>query len=244
MPPAMNWFPAFNVKGGSGVGPLFFHMLPWVDQQNLYAQSRRVSSSPHLDYYDYQVGVCINQLPLFDCPGDPTLPSVGGARGAVPYAASSYAANFLVFGNVNAAFRYVDPSGKPSLVRSFPDGTSRTILIGEKYAVCSITADRNIGGKAREGGSHFAYWGNDAYAPFFALYDPKWTDADAIGAASLFQVRPSPAAGACSPSRASTGHSSGMNAGMADGSVQTLSQGISGAVWWALVTPAGGEVQE
>jgi prepilin-type N-terminal cleavage/methylation domain-containing protein len=39
MPPAMNWFPAFNVKGGSGVGPLFFHMLPWVDQQNLYAQS-------------------------------------------------------------------------------------------------------------------------------------------------------------------------------------------------------------
>jgi hypothetical protein len=33
-----------------------------------------------------------------------------------------------------------------------------------------------------------------------------------------------------------------MVAGMADGSVRTLAPGMSGATWWAAVTPSGAEV--
>ncbi len=32
-----------------------------------------------------------------------------------------------------------------------------------------------------------------------------------------------------------------MNVCMADGSVRALAEGMDGKVWWALVTPAGGE---
>jgi hypothetical protein len=34
-----------------------------------------------------------------------------------------------------------------------------------------------------------------------------------------------------------------MVAGLADGSVRVLAAEMSGDVWWAAVTPAGGEVQ-
>jgi hypothetical protein len=33
-----------------------------------------------------------------------------------------------------------------------------------------------------------------------------------------------------------------MQVGLADGSVRTLSQGMSAATWWAGCTPSGGEV--
>jgi type II secretory pathway pseudopilin PulG len=44
----------------------------------------------------------------------------------------------------------------------------------------------------------------------------------------------------CDPRRPSTAHN-GIIAGMADGSVRSVSKDISGVTWWALVTPDGGE---
>jgi prepilin-type processing-associated H-X9-DG protein len=40
---------------------------------------------------------------------------------------------------------------------------------------------------------------------------------------------------------ASSAHTSGMNAGFADGSIRFLTQGMDPNVWWAICTPAGGE---
>jgi hypothetical protein len=65
---------------------------------------------------------------------------------------------------------------------------------------------------------------------------------DAIGPGSKFQVRPTPFEGNCDPTRAATAHPGGILVGLADGSVRTLAPGISGATWWAAVTPSGGEV--
>jgi prepilin-type processing-associated H-X9-DG protein len=56
----------------------------------------------------------------------------------------------------------------------------------------------------------------------------------------MFQVQP--AEGNCDPTRASTPHPGGIQVGMADGSVRPLSPSIDGEIWWALVTPRGGEV--
>jgi prepilin-type processing-associated H-X9-DG protein len=67
---------------------------------------------------------------------------------------------------------------------------------------------------------------------------------NAIGPGSIFQVQPSPFEGNCDPTRAATAHPGGMVVGMADGSVRSLAAGMSGDVWWAAVTPAGGEVLE
>ncbi len=63
-----------------------------------------------------------------------------------------------------------------------------------------------------------------------------------IGPGSKFQVQPSPFLGNCDPTRAATAHASGIQVGLADGSVRTLAASMSGATWWAAVTPSEGEV--
>jgi len=243
MPSAWNWFPAINAEGGgAGIGPLFFHLLPFIEEQNLYESSRHQKRSPAQNYFDYGRNVNVRQVPLFNCPLDPTLPTEGGAPEVTPFAASSYAANFLVFGQVDRNFTYVDPFAYPQLELSFADGTSNTILFAEKYAVVRGN------GTLSAGGCHWDYWGKNVYAPFFALYDPKWTDQNAVGPVrkpagdtrdSRFQLRPP--IGSVNASLCATAHSGGMNVCIADGSVRTLAAGMDKYVWWSLVTPAGGD---
>ena len=64
-----------------------------------------------------------------------------------------------------------------------------------------------------------------------------------IGPESIFQVQPEPFLGNCDPTRASTAHASGMQVGLADGSVRTLAPSMSGDIWWAALTPKGDEMQ-
>jgi hypothetical protein len=66
--------------------------------------------------------------------------------------------------------------------------------------------------------------------------------ADTIGPTSIFQVQPTPFLGNCDPTRASTSHTGGIVVCMVDGSVRTLGPNMSGATWWAALTPSGGEV--
>jgi hypothetical protein len=64
-----------------------------------------------------------------------------------------------------------------------------------------------------------------------------------IGPGSKPLFSPNPYIGAvsqCDPRLASTAHNA-MQVGMADGSVRGVSSGVSGATWWAAVTPNGGE---
>jgi prepilin-type processing-associated H-X9-DG protein len=254
MPPAWDWFPGLNISGGSaGIGPLFFHLLPFIEQENLYKSSRFTTASPPQDYFDfgYNKELQQRQLPLYNCPLDPTLPDRAGAPGVAPIAGSSYAGNFLVFGKVDAAAVAVSPFGRPDLARSFPDGTSTTLLLGEKYAVVGVEPAPGGQGQVSRGGCHWDYWGQNSYAAFFALYDPKWTAPDSVGPVpavpndprdSRPQVRPDPNAPATNPGRCSTGHAGGMNAAWADGSVRPVAPSVESRAWWALVTPAGGEV--
>jgi len=260
MPPAFGFYPGNSIYGGgTGLGTVFFHLLPHVQQQGLYQQARfQTTGSRPQNFFFYNAnGVHETQVPLFNCPADPTL--TAGIDPITRYAPSSYAANYLVFGTVNAAFANRNAKGKPRLAGSFPDGTSQTILFGEKYAVAWIrTAPGSPptslpGGKGRKGGCHWAYFQADCHNPFFGYFEPGRnkrpapTDTNAVGPANAtdprdgrFQVQPN-AAGGCNPCLPATGHSA-MNACMADGSVRSLTSSIDRLTWWALVTPAGGEV--
>jgi prepilin-type N-terminal cleavage/methylation domain-containing protein len=61
------------------------------------------------------------------------------------------------------------------------------------------------------------------------------------GSKPLFQPQPyTGPASVCDPRVVSTGHVA-MQAGLADGSVRSITSGVSGATWWAAVTPSGGE---
>ena len=261
LPPAQGWFPGVGPAPGAGWGGVFFHLLPYVEQNNLYQSAVATGPNPmgenpgpNQPYCSGTAGVGTpafvgaRSLKGFICPSDPTVP--GGTYTDVinnpPYqwAPSSYAGNLLVFGVIPYPIQQSNPvtswQGASSISTSFPDGTSQTILFAERYAVCVSNPLGLQRANLWDGWLYPAYLnggiGHD-YLPYFAI---PTTNGSPIGPASIFQVQPRQ--GNCDPSRASSAHTGGMNVGLADGSVRFLSTGISPTTWWSAVTPNGGEV--
>ena len=170
-------------------------------------------------------------VPGYVCPSDSSSSREEGRWGWAP---DSYATNFQIFGNAATAPGGINacttPSGMAGWeghkgIRDITDGTSNTLVSAEKFSQCNSPA----------GGGMWARWDYaDAWQPMFA----GWT----VGAASMFQSNPQPFNTAvCVPQVAQTPHTGAMNAGLADGSVRTLSSNMSSAVWWSICTPQGAE---
>jgi prepilin-type N-terminal cleavage/methylation domain-containing protein len=240
-----------------GWGNPFFHSLAYIEQGNLYQRS--VVNTPFRHFsatYNYNVATdatATTQVKTFRCPSDPsagdgtiTNPSVGIVQ---PFAVSTYAFNFQVFAAGSSTFQFHQQTDYPDGFRgiatmpaTFSDGTSNTILYAEKYARCLTSSGSPIFGPGTERGCLWAWWHTGfVYYPRFAWQ--TWWGTGA-GPNSRFQVKPFPFTGSasrCDGARASTPHDV-MNVALGDGSVRVLGGDISGNVWWALCTPAGGEV--
>jgi hypothetical protein len=248
LPPGVGYYP----PAGRGVfGTYHFHLLPYIEQDNLF-QSALGSVpfpppvGPTTVYYPGNNNVYSQRVAVFLCPSDPSAGADGVVTiNGVKFGASCYAPNAMV----------IAPNGPQGQARlaDILDGTSNTILHAEKYARCSNTT---MAPAFQDGGTAWAY----CAAPFFPWLPPPMTlpakafqggfcisalagrgAPDAIGPGSRFQVQPSPFEGSCDPTRAATAHSGGIQVGLADGSVRTLSATMSGTPWWAAVTPSGGE---
>jgi Protein of unknown function (DUF1559) len=224
----------------------FYHLLPYLEQQNLHAYSLDTDGRYSITgryRLDGRPPAGCTSVKTYVCPSDPTVGADGLLGGF--WGAGCYGANFQVFGlpsagdNVNR-----NMLGRSRFESSFGDGTSSTILFGEKMASCP-------GGY---GVNSACVWGQVAaftfQMPLFAYGTPTGTGFNSlgfagrgpgvVGPASKFQVRPTPAQ--CNPHLAQTSHTSGMSVALADGSVRTLSASLDGNLWWALCTPAGGEI--
>jgi prepilin-type N-terminal cleavage/methylation domain-containing protein len=181
------------------------------------------------------------------------------------YGSCSYGCNYLVFGNIYAGSNYYSaanpdgfvifgtltgiPGNLPRIPATIPDGTSNTILFGEKFAVCQWFKGHNVttplpGGNLWSGGGDpsapesgfgvLEFGDNTAqWAPAIAMETP-WSDG------TKFQVNPLPLQ--CDVAYGQTGHTSGMVIALADGSTRTLAPSISALTWYALCTPDGGEI--
>ena len=250
LPPSFGFLPRADLyNGNAALGPLFYHLLPYVEQQSLYQKSRhQPPSSPQQDFFFYHGNDVHRRLiPVYVCPSDPTVPG-DGINPLRSAAVSSYAGNHIVFGEVDKEYRHVYAHGKGRLPSTFADGTSQTILFAEKYAVASISAEDHSGGESYEGGCHWSYFQADCYNALFAFYHPDSTDTNSVGPLHAgdkrdgrFQIRPAPQK--CNPCLPASAHAT-MNACFADGSVRSLAAGLSRRVWWAYVTPAGNEHAE
>ena len=258
LPPGLGWFPLelcnrnSQPGPGNGYGVMQFHLLPFLEQDNLY----RSSCDPgHSGCYNNRYGdIHSRKVDAYVCPSDPSVRADGTVNddnqsGLVNEAANPFGAGYAHNVQVVAAAPLTGPYGwliadnGASIPRSFPDGTSNTILWAEMYGrcLCSGTgAGCCTNSSYCDGGS---YWGNawTGHGPRIPVFaHPKWGP-QSTGPASKFQVRPR-WDGGCDPARTASGHTGGMNVGLADGSVRFLSQGLSGTTWWAACTPAGGEV--
>jgi prepilin-type N-terminal cleavage/methylation domain-containing protein len=258
LPPAIGYYP----PAAGAFGTYFFHLLPYVEQDNLYRSALGSVPFPPPDgptavYYPGNNKVYSQPVPVFLCPSDPSVGPGGVVSVAgVSFGASCYGFNALVVAenDITTTPFKTNPQGKTRIPADIPDGTSNTILQAEKYARCTNTT---MPPQFRDGGSAWAYGGAGPFpwlpppmAPPVKLFGPGFCipafanqgAPNAIGPRSLFQVQPTPFLGNCDPTRAATAHAGGIQVGLVDGSVRTLAPSLSGATWAAAVTRAGGEV--
>ncbi len=248
LPPLLGVFnqPPRSARAGEAGPPwgnVHFYLLPFIEQDNFYKNT----FDPNVDGNNSSEGYrpWINRwqpMKTYICPSDPSIPSDGiGSNVYVVWADNpslcSYASNAQVFGTVNAGGGLVNWNGVSRIPATFQDGTTNTIMFAERYGTCGYYQN-NTGNPPGSGGEVWNWWGYDSAQPDFA----NSTVAGApIGPASIFQVKPLPFKTSCDVSRASTGHTGGMQVCLGDASVRTLSSALSGATWWAACTPAGGE---
>ncbi len=227
IPPGLGYWP-----GRSAYGTYHFHLLPYIEQNALYQQSQYGGF-----YFVANNQVFAQPLKMFTCPSDPSAPSDGTAKDMVgnSWGTTSYAVNVQVVCKVRSNGTITSAENHARLTGSFPDGTSNTVLLTEKYAQC-------FNNNYPAGGTFWGYFytgaGLNPYHPGFAI---SW-NGYSYGPASKFLVQPAPYNGGCDPTMASSPHAGGIQIGLADGSVRFLNSNITPYTWWYMCTPAGGEV--
>ena len=222
LPPGVGlWAGNGTPAAGQSDGGLFLHILPYIEQDNLYKASY---VNPDVSdrngglatYSQWTAPIQQSRVKTYVCPSDYTNTDAMRAhfelRPQWPGLPSQ-----LCLGSI----------GCSKFPGSFPDGTSNTILYTEKVALCST--------------------GN--YADnFWPDWGPKITSSDygdPTGAASIFTLASGNTNGAannCNGSNASSTHTAGINAALADGSVRFVSSGVAPLTWWAAMTPNGGDI--
>jgi len=110
MPPIVGSFPAGQDKTQ---GTLFFYLLPFLEQDNLYRQAEGSV---------WKNGTLGMPLSIFLDPRDKSAPPGNRYKGWL--ATSNYAANWLIFKETGAS------------IAQIVDGTSNTIGLTERYQMC------------------------------------------------------------------------------------------------------------
>jgi prepilin-type N-terminal cleavage/methylation domain-containing protein len=235
LPPGYGIYPAMTVGPNDGDGGTFFHILPFIEQGNLYSASLQPSGFVGYNFQFYYPGApeaysdevapaYATNIKTYLCPADYTLS--GGASKAL----TSYAINGQLFRFSGTLPGLVSWStGYPRYPGSITDGTSQTIFFTEKLA-----------------GSQCQYAGPTP-ANYWTLDDPLIANAETLGqptgpsATTLFLLNPMPISN-IPGNVASTGHTGGIMVGIGDGSARLVAQGISPTTWWFALTPNGGDL--
>jgi prepilin-type processing-associated H-X9-DG protein len=159
----MRFPPIGGTYGGAYYGPIFFHLLPFVEQKAVYDSATWLDPTGSVGGGNPNPGSYVNvgaiwpcwdsvnrggntwlrqtRIPTYQCPSDFTL-GTNTATDWLPGDAS-YAANFQAFGNQNlignsTAWNVLEPAydGKAKMPGSFQDGTANTVIFAEKLAYC------------------------------------------------------------------------------------------------------------
>jgi len=209
LPPSFGRFP----NGSPAFGSLFFHILPYIEQQNLY---NRVLGTGTFSFPTGGLGV----VKTYVAPADPTNSTTASSSGGL----TSYTSNFLAFGGGSSTSSPVGGSGQ--YPATFQDGTSNTIIVSESYAN-NNRAWMDLTGSSTYFGITWAKSMAGVAAPTTPTY---------------FQIC-NPVKNCTVPPPNPTGFSTAaMMVGLADGSVRAVTSGVSQWTFAAACTPQGGEV--
>src|SRR5262249_11560687 len=96
LPPALGWVGQPN-RPGSIYGNPLYHVLPFIEEVGTFELGL---NPPDGSYYPYvnSIQPRMQQIKLYQCPSDPTMPPSGLSPNYTDWGASSYGFNGLVFG--------------------------------------------------------------------------------------------------------------------------------------------------
>jgi len=211
-----------NANPKMPLGTIHFYLLPFIEQENVYklAGNDARNNNAHTTI-----------IKGFICPSDGSL---NGNLSRYGYASTDYCANLAVF----------DPHGTGTITSSMKDGTSVTVIFAERYK--KVTP--SWGGETDSSWAlHPAFVGHGWDTPVFGWremgvgYDPGFTRPNGTLTAPPptnavpFQIAPSDASADWYVTQ--SGHTGANQVGMGDGSVRTVSSGISAVTWWSACSP-------
>jgi len=193
LPPAVGAFP-----NAASDGTFHFYVLPFIEQDNVYTNAGDGAGNFNV----WTNNTYSTEIKTYLCPNDTS----GGTSPVYQdwLATTNYACNFMVFG-----------LGGASIPASFPDGSSNTMVLAERYRVCNQTP------------MGWAYSGETEWAPIFAY-----------SSYARFQVQP--AQENCNPSLPQSIHNGGIQVGMGDGSVRLVHESITPLTWYYATNPSDG----
>jgi prepilin-type N-terminal cleavage/methylation domain-containing protein len=213
---------------GNYEGGILFTLLPYLEQTPLFNAGMATPASTWSAPTSTGGTVQTSPLAIYQCPSDPTITSGWSANMVGTWMASSYAANFQVFGTNRLGGNCWAPQYS-ALVR-IPDGTSNTISFGEAYAACTPSA-----------GNLWA-WAGLSQANGY-LWTPVIGNTSSYGTGVLTQNPPiqyTPTQLTCSKQYPNTAHTSAMVTGLLDGSVRTITPSLSGLTFSYALQPGDG----
>jgi len=236
MPPGSGLYPITRPSPNNAYGSAFFHILPFIEQQNAFNVTLHPTSptgqNGNNPSYEAFWGYFSGSIKSYICPSDPSNPPQL-YESAIPngssYNAISYAMNEQVFPLFWEGYKRY-----PS---SISDGTSNTIFYSEMLVTC-----QSAGGTGQS-----AWWNFNGFAT-------EWNVPMGPGWYPLFSPAPVATCGGHCPEGGcgdfdvassgspSTYHTAGIMASMGDGSVRLVPQGISLSTWLYALTPANGDI--
>ncbi len=254
LPPAYGVFPPGTngwEQPGSAEGTFFFHILPFIEQQNLYNAGTTSSNGTPLGGLSMQLewaGVP-RAVKTYQAPADPSIPSGGTSD------YTSYQVNAMALAQPSGGNYMWANARMPS---TFTDGTSNTIFFAEAYAQ---TGSGGQGGLSSPGFTF--YWASryegctqDYYgAPNYLANIYTDTQIYPYSPTNLYQyaftppgtppakvniygpTNPSSAFNTCLPNALTA---AGIQVGMGDGSVRLVSTGTSVTTWYLANNPQDG----
>jgi prepilin-type N-terminal cleavage/methylation domain-containing protein len=237
------WFYGNNLKVPDGMttGTWLGHLLPYVEQGNLFKQSYDPSQSANDVSYNalttkYDNAVRTTVVATFLCPSDPSSYSgVPPGIGTDGFAATNYLGNYMVYRGCASTENGRDVASPSSLLSTMPDGTSNTVIMGESYRNPTNSAHRYgpaWGGLYPDSGFVVPIFGAGGY---MSGHEPYYSFGQVT-----FQVQPSVAA--VNWLTLSTPHPGGMVVGLGDASVRVVSSSISVTTWNNACYPDDGNV--
>jgi hypothetical protein len=235
MPPQFGFYPTNNWNyqtdsppwtPGNAYGPIHFHILPYMEQDNLYKSTAYTGWSPSWSnwtgvYYSYNAAG--HSVKSYLASADPTPNITGSDR-------ISYGVNY------DAVYDRDTWTTNVRFPSYYQDGTSNTIIYGEQYSQWAW----NWSGNTEYFNRHY-YDGTNYFYGYDKTYD--WSGGGGwrnVPRNPPFQIRPQ--LKDVQYDHAQSFATSGINVSFMDGSCRQLNSAISGTTFMALCTPHAGDL--